>query len=321
MTAVLDDAFDFFLTFLDATLALDLDWIDVALVVAPLAAAVYFGALYMRPAEVHRTVLVPQPAPPLHPEAAEAHAPLLREDPAALVEPQGDGDVADPNPPNDDQNGQPDPAAAAGPEFPDAPAVVNLAAPLRRVGKKRAANLERKENLRRYREWQVSQQQDQESRRTAENAERDRIAEAKELEALDRERSRRKQEMAQLRRIEREQEQLDWAEAQKPSVYSMEPRVLAFIEARLVVNLASMAQELNVRLEELEVYIEDKIEEGEWMGMLDLDQGVFTYMDPSRVAMLRQQLEVRGKVPKREIMAILSDPTVQVPPIGRLEEE
>ncbi|KAI9179881.1 hypothetical protein H9P43_005213 [Blastocladiella emersonii ATCC 22665] len=184
----------------------------------------------------------------------------------------------------------------------------------KRLGKKRAANLERKENMRRYREWAVHNQQERERRREALDEERARIADERERamrrEEIDREYARAVAEKARRR----EEERRELEEAAKPSVYDMEERVMAYIQGHLVVHLPAMAAALNVRYEELEVYLEDKLDEGEWNGHLDLELGQFVYLDPARVAVLNAQLLAHGKVAKAESMRILLDPAARPEP-------
>ncbi|ORZ40152.1 hypothetical protein BCR44DRAFT_50145 [Catenaria anguillulae PL171] len=236
--------------------------------------------------------------------AALGHATQPQLQPRQLEHPAAGGDqAAEPAGDNQPQQMPPPNTAAQLPNMPVAP---------KRVGKKRAANLERKENLRRYREWQVSSQQEQEQKRMVVNAEKDRIAAQKEAEAQERERKRMREELERIRRIEREEAKKELEEAGKPSVYSMEDTVLEYIEGHIVIHLEHAARELNVRLEELEVYLEEKIEEGEWAGHLDLEQGQFIYLDPTRIAAVRARLEAEGKVSKSDIAAILLDPTTTV---------
>ncbi|KNE54351.1 hypothetical protein AMAG_00330 [Allomyces macrogynus ATCC 38327] len=174
----------------------------------------------------------------------------------------------------------------------------------RRLGKKKARSNEMRENMRRHREWEVAYFEEREKRRAAQAEDRARRAAEQEELQQEEEARRVKELMAEQKRRERELAWKELEEAQKQSVYDIEDVAEQYIRDRCVVDLEVAAKELDVRLDELQVFVEDKLEEEKWFGQFD-DQGRFIYLDRERIALIRQQLLEHGRIAKLEARALL----------------
>ncbi|KAJ3373904.1 hypothetical protein GGF31_008789 [Allomyces arbusculus] len=174
----------------------------------------------------------------------------------------------------------------------------------RRLGKKKARSNEMRENMRRHREWEVAYFEEREKRRAAQAEDRARRAAEQEELQQEEEARRAKELMAEQKRRERELAWKELEEAQKQSVYDIEDVAEQYFKERCVVDLGVAAKELDVRLDELQVFVEDNLEEEKWIGQFD-DQGRFIYLDRERIALIRQQLLEHGRIAKLEARALL----------------
>ncbi|KAJ3361632.1 hypothetical protein GGF32_007100 [Allomyces javanicus] len=174
----------------------------------------------------------------------------------------------------------------------------------RRLGKKKARSNEMRENMRRHREWEVAYFEEREKRRAAQAEDRARRAAEQEELQQEEEARRAKELMAEQKRRERELAWKELEEAQKQSVYDIEDVAEQYFKDRCVIDLEVAAKELDVRLDELQVFVEDNLEEEKWIGQFD-DQGRFIYLDRERIALIRQQLLEHGRIAKLEARALL----------------
>ena len=199
---------------------------------------------------------------------------------------------------------------------------------MKRLGKKKAEKLERKEEKRKHREYLDAQREERKKHQTEEDEERQRVKaeeRAREVEE-DRVEKRRAEELAKEEEAEYQRlkrgivvEESGVEELPGDEVEALLVRMARYVEAMKVVTVEELASELQLRTAEVAVRLKQLDQEGRIQGVLD-DRGKYVYISKAEFEAVAQFVRRKGRVSKEELAAA-SNKLINLKPVKSQAQE
>ncbi|ORX78296.1 hypothetical protein BCR32DRAFT_295117 [Anaeromyces robustus] len=165
---------------------------------------------------------------------------------------------------------------------------------VKKIGKKKAEHLRRKEQRQQYNQW-VEAQREHKKERERLKQEDARKRKAKELKRIEKEEERMmkiKEKMRQkeelLKKELEKQRQED--EARRQRMISQTPEIISYLEANSPVSIEAVASQFNLRVKETRSYIEELLNNNNIIGIFDT-QGKFITIKEDQLLQLKKIIE------------------------------
>lgn len=175
----------------------------------------------------------------------------------------------------------------------------------KKIGKKKAEKLRRKEEMKRYREWQVAQQEDRRRREELIEEENRRREERKGKERQKEEERERKRQLERQREEELRRKTIEKEEANKKAFDEVREELIQHIKERKVITFDEISSQYNVPSTCVHETLRNLDSLDRITGILDENCNRYVYISPEALAEIADTIVSRGNVLKEEIRRMI----------------